>query len=238
MLHLKKITIVITLIINSLIVNAQDYSHTTLWTRLAFQKKTKSWDSRLEFDYRQQNDKHVSMFNPATKPLMRWMRLNIGYTTGHFTHSFIPAIIKSYQLIGSENDFKKIPKNEFRLSFYEEYTIPKKKFSTRFRLGYEFRDIFNPKPEITYGRVRFRAMETYKISEKTNVSLSVEPQLNIAPNPQPNVFSSNQIYLRMQHNITKNLKLELGYNNIFRQRSSLIEYDHENAFVCNFTISI
>jgi hypothetical protein len=237
-LQVKKFTLVISLIINCLIINAQDYSHTTLWTRLAFQKKTKSWDSRLEFDYRQQNDKHVSMYNPASKPLMRWVRLNFGYTTGHFTHSFMPAIIKSYQLIGSENDFIKVPKNEIRLSFYEEFTLQKKKFSTRFRLGYEFRDIFNPKPAITYGRLRFRAMETYKISDKTNLSLSVEPQLNIAPNPQANTFSSNQIYLRLQQNITKNLRLELGYNNIFRQRSSLIEYDYENALVCNFIISL
>lgn len=235
---IKNIFFTILLIINCLILNAQYYSHTTLWTRIALQKKTKAWDSRLEFDYRQQNDKHISMYNPTSKPLMRWVRLNIGYTKGHFTHSFMPAIIRSYQLVGSDADFKKAPKNEIRLSFYEEYAISKKKFTTRFRLGYEFRDIYSPSPSLTYGRLRFRALESYKISDKTSLLLSVEPQLNIAPHPQANTFSSNQIYLRLQKNLTKNLKMELGYNNIFRQRSSLVEYDYENAIVCNFIISI
>jgi Protein of unknown function (DUF2490) len=226
------------IIISCFYAKAQHYSHTTLWTRLSLQKKTKTLDNRIEFDLRGQNDFHKSTINPTQKPLMKWIRINSAYTKGHFTYSFIPAIIKSYQLIGSDADFKKAPKNEFRLSFYDELSIPKTKFTTKLRLGYEFRDFYDATKPIKNGRVRFRILESYKVSDKTLLLASMEPQLNIWPNEPPNLFSSNQIYVRIQQNLTKHLKLETGYNNIFRKRASLIEYDYENAFVCNLTISL
>jgi hypothetical protein len=218
---------------------SQTYKHTSLWTRLALQKVSGNLDLRLEYDYRRQNDFHQSTFNPTSKPLMEWIRLNIGYKKGIATYYFMPAFIKSYQLLGNEGDYKRLPRNEFRLSFYDEIAFPKNKFTTRLRLGYEFRDFYDALPKAIFaGRGRFRVLESYKISNKTQLLLSIEPQLNIWPNKPTNLFSSNQIYGRLQQNITKNLKLELGYNIIHRQRASLIEYDNENAIICNLMLSL
>jgi hypothetical protein len=218
---------------------AQTYKHTTLWSRFAIQKPVRNWNFRVEMDIRQQNDFQKSDLNPLQKPSLRWLRLNTNYTSGRFTHTLImPQYSKLFPIIGKKADLTRSPSYEWRFTFNEEYTLPYKNLNSAIRLGYEFRNITTDGVARNTGRARIRLAETLKVSSKSSMNMSFELLYNSGPNKSPNLFNSSQLAFRYLHKFGKNINFTTGINHNYRQRNTLIEYDSENAILCNFIIDI
>ena len=218
---------------------AQNYKHTTFWSRLAFQKEIKNWNFRFEMDYRQQNDFQKSLYNPLQRPLMRWARFYTSYETGNFTHTLIlPNIVKSYPLVGCAADLNKPSSVEWRFTFNEEYSKEYKKLTSNLRAGYEFRNITNNNITKNTGRFRLRLSETLSVTKKNNLNISFEQLFNVPPNKQANTLNSTQLAFRYIHEFSDLVSFTTGINHVYRQRSTLIEYDMENAILCNLIISL
>jgi hypothetical protein len=217
---------------------SQTYNHTTIWSRLAFQKKINNWNFRVEFDYRQQNDFQKSMLNPFQKPLTRWVRLNSTYSKGNFSHSFIlPNIIKSSPLVGKKSDLSRPDNIEWRFTFFEEYNLPYKKFETSLRLGLEYRSITTDQVNRRVNRYRIRLNEAYNVNKNTRLNISYEPSYSFGSGEDIR-FNSSQLAFRVNQNIGKKISLSTGLNHIYRKRSNLIEFDNENAFLFYLTYNI
>ena len=220
-------------------VGAQTYKHTTLWSRLAFQKEIKNWEFKLEFDYRQQNDFTKSLNNPIQKPLMRWVRAYSTYNSGRFSHTLIlPNYIKSYRLVGTKEDLNIPNSYEWRYSFFEEYGLPYKKSTTSLRAGYEYRSICSDYISRKAARFRIRLSETIDFTEKSSLNMTFEPIYNISPNKPANTFGQSQLALRFTHVFAGKINFTTGINHAFIKRNTLIEYDLSNAILCNFVIDI
>jgi hypothetical protein len=223
----------------SIELSAQTYKHVSLWSRFAIQKPVKNWNFRVEMDIRQQNDFQKSDINPFQKPSLRWLRLNSNYTTGRFIHTLImPQYSKLFPIIGKKEDLLRSPSFEWRYTFNEEYSIPYKNLNSVIRLGYEFRNITTDGITRNTGRTRIRLAETLVISEKSSVNMSFELLYNSGPNKSANTFNSSQLAFRYLHKFGKNINFTTGINHNYRQRNTLIEYDSENAVLCNFIIDI
>lgn len=219
--------------------HAQTYHHTTLWSRLALQKKFGDWEFRLEHDFRQQNDFQKSMNNPFQKPLMRWLRITSTYEKGNFAHTVVlPNWIVSYPLISNLSDLQRPKSTEWRYAFLEEYSLPYKKLTSSLRAGYEFRNIHTVGQVRNTGRVRVRLSEAIKTSAKSNLTLSFEPLYNVGPNKSPNTFSQYQANARYFQKFNEKVSLTTGINHLLRKRSTIVEYDLENAIICNLMITL
>jgi hypothetical protein len=209
------------------------YPHTTFWSRLAFQKTIKKLELRLELDYRQQNDFQKNN-SPFAKPLLRWIRLQTAYTTGSFTHTIIlPNPIKTYPLYSTSADLSRHASTEWRYTFFEEYSHKYNKWSTALRTGLEYRSINTNNVHLNTGRIRFRIAQSYIINPKNNLNLAYENLYNTAPNKATNTFSQSQLSLRYNHNFGEKISITTGFNHLNRKRPSLVEYDMENAILCN-----
>ena len=227
------------LLLISFEISAQTYKHTTLWSRFAIQKPVKNWNFRLEMDIRQQNDFQKSKINPLQKPSLRWLRLNTNYTTGKFTHALIlPQYSILYPIIGKKEDLIRPKSYEWRYTFNEEFILPIKKLNSAIRMGYEFRNITTEGVARNTGRTRIRLAETYHATERSSVNMSFELLYNSGPNKAANTFNSRQLAFRYLHKFGKNINFTTGINHNYRKRNSLIEYDSENAILCNFIIDI
>ena len=212
---------------------AQNYNHFTNWSRLTIQKSlSDKWDIQAELHYRRQSNFQLSEYNPFAEPLMEGFRIGVHYSIGNMRYSFTPILVHSYPLIGNDDDFERPDRSEFRPALYAEWSSNAHgKWEFRSRLGYEYR-LFkrtNGTWGDQQGRPRLRLQARYALSEQTTLLTSVEPLINALPNPAPNTFSQNQTYFGWNHDWSEHLTSEIGYFYIYRQRSSLIEFDHENV---------
>lgn len=218
--------------------HAQRYYHTTFWSRLAVEKainKKKNLEIRGKYDLRRQNDFRYSKANIWKQPQLFWFITSIAYQGNHFRHQLIlPNYIKSYSLLGKEADFGREPNTEWRITYFNEYSKKLKQWITLLRLGYEYRRITNNDELRITGRARARLAEFYKISPKSSAQLSYELLYNIGPNAAVNTFNQSQMSLRWNQKIGEKLTFTTGINHLLRKRPTLIEFDLENALLCNF----
>ena len=219
--------------------NAQTYNHTTVWARFGLQKTIKNWEFNLEHDIRQQNSFQKPGYNPLSKPLLRWLRITSTYEKGNFAHTIVlPNYIVSYPLVGNLADMQKTKSIEWRFAFLEEYSLPVKNFTTSLRAGYEFRNITNNQISRNTGRLRIRLSENLKTSKNSSLNLSFEPLYNVGPNKAVNTFSQYQAALKYNQKFGQHLHFTTGFNHLLRKRNTLVEYDLEDAIICNFSIDL
>lgn len=148
------------------------------------------------------------------------------------TYSFTPFFFHSYPLYATDNDFTRPIRYEIRPTWYAEWASkPKGKWTYRLRLGHEYR-LFKLDDDTwgdAQGRTRFRFQARCSTNPTNTIVLSEEALVNTFPGSAPNFISQNQLYGAWVHTWTPHLSSEIGYNYIFRQRATLIEYDHENV---------
>lgn len=234
--HFYKLLLVFGLVIglnNAL--QAQSYSHFTLWSRFLISKQfNEKLTVSAEYLYRRQNNYLVSKSNIFENPLLNCGRITFSYRIKKWQYSLSPSYWRSNQLLGSEADFQRTVNPEIRLMAGVEYFDEKPKRQFQWRTQYEYR-IFTDR--IT-GRFRTRALERFMLNKDNDFVLSAEPLFGVMPNYNPKLFEQVQVSAILLHQFTKHLESELGYRYVFRQRRSTPEIDHENALVAGLFVRL
>lgn len=231
---LSKIYLNITILLFlSLLVKAQKYTHTTLWTRVQISKQINpKWSASIEYQHRRQSNYFLSKLNPLPEPLLNMQRINLNYQPKNWLYSIQIAHFRSHQLLGKEADFDRPVNSEFRFTPTVEYFHQQKFGQFQWRTQYEFRRF----PDRTNGRFRTRFLERFTLNKTNELLASIESLFGFPPNRNPKLLEQIQFAIIHQHEFNKYLRSEFGYRYLYRQRRNTPEIDHENAIVAGLLI--
>ncbi|TAF82995.1 MAG: DUF2490 domain-containing protein [Runella slithyformis] len=215
---------------------AQEYPHTSLWTRFQVTAPvSKQWQVVTAVHWRRQNNYLNNTVNFLEEPLLTGAHAQLVRRNKKQTVAFIPIQINYFlanTLLGREEDFS-VPQNrEWRYSVGFELTQNNKsRWTFRERVLQEFR-FFRSNQDQPVGRVRTRFQINYKwksfvsINGLTEVILHTPPQINNLPAVRFHQFwlGSSLLWQLPPH-----LNLETGYTFIRTQRLNKTEADNQNV---------
>lgn len=187
---------------------------------------TKNADVAIELHHRTQND--FGRTNLFDKPLMNAIRPLIIYKPiNHFKIICSPlAYFENYKIIEYAEDVSKAPRKELRMFTAAEFTQTLfQPLTLMSRTGIEYR-MFDGLPHTW--RLRNRIDAIMHITNKIVVTLGDELLVNVKGSDDVHFFDQNRIIINTQINLTKRLKLEVGYIYNSRLLSQSLDHIEEN----------
>ena len=210
--NMNKKTILVTLAILlalPTIVNAQDSNLGNWLIYIGSKKLNSKWNIHNEVQYRN--------YNAIGDLEQLLLRTGVGYNVNDKNNVLLGyGYILSENYIGESDD--KIAINEHRI--FQQYTtkqdISKVSLSHRYRLEQRF-------VEEDF-KLRFRYFLSLKIplkiKEKGTSPLYLSAYNEIFLNSKSSIFDRNRVYGGLGYNISKNIKIEVGYMNQFFETNS------------------
>ncbi len=233
MMRLRSSLFFVVLMISSVKLQAQTYSHTSVWSRLLISKQFNKISVSTDVAYRRQNDFRVSKINFLNSPLLDAQRITVGYRQGSFLFSFALSRWHSSPLLGNAADFLRAATVEWRYTPGIEWFKKIGKGTLQCRTQYEYRTFVDRKT----GRLRERFQYRYPIGKNNDLVFLQEFLLGVPPNSSKK-YEQNQMGLTFNHSFGKHLESEFGYRYIYRKRRTTDEIDNENALVVGLLLRL
>ena len=211
----------------------QTYNHTSLWSRFLLSKQVGKFILTGDGAYRRQNNFQYSKFYFLQNPFLDAQRFTLAYRNNKWLFSFAVSRWHSYQILGKEADFERLPTVEWRFTPGIEYFQKINKGLLQWRTQYEYRYFVDR----TTGRFRQRLQFRQPIS-KTNSLVFLEEILIGSPPNSTKKYEQNQLGITFNHNFTDKLESEIGYRYIFRRRRISDEIDNENALIIGLMLRL
>ena len=210
--NMNKKTILVTLAILlalPTIVNAQDSNLGNWLIYIGSKKLNSKWNIHNEVQYRN--------YNAIGDLEQLLLRTGVGYNVNDKNNVLLGyGYILSENYIGESDD--KISVNEHRIfqQYITKQNIGKVSLSHRYRLEQRF-------VEEDF-KLRFRYFLSLKIplkiKEKGTSPLYLSAYNEIFLNSKSSIFDRNRVYGGLGYNLSKNIKIELGYMNQFFETNS------------------
>lgn len=245
---MKKATAIFLILLLSVIGSyAQDktYYHNEFWTKTIVSIPVHpKLNIDTDYQHRRQNYK-INDIHLFETPLLNSFRFGLSYKTGSkLLLSFFPfSYFYTSPLIGKVSDYTKEATEEYRIAVCLEHKQKVNRIELKNRYGYESRWI-KQKSETSYlhyNRLRWRLFSELSLSEKDSVLLqkihiyaSNEVFINQGNNFKiSQIFDQNRVALGINYQLNKHIKIDTGFQYIFKVRKNTTEADIENIWFFN-----
>lgn len=213
---------------------SQENSHNNIWSRVSisypFSSKIKT---EAEFQKRFQNDiTQNNSENPFKEDLMNSVRFWFQYKINNkFNLSISPfAYFQNTSIISNQLDKEKTKSYELRYSIasdFKQNILPKTYFIER--LALEYRDIINSNNNVI--RIRNKTMFKYEFNSRISIIVFDEYFANLNSKDNKHIFDQNRIGITGNYNLSKYIRIELGYIYISRLLKTKEELMYDNNFL-------